>query len=119
MVALDLCLSLTYTKTMITTITGKNQVTLPAEIVRELKLTPGTQLKWSIGRDGSLIATPQPKRAERAAALHGAGRKLLPSGVDPVRDLIAERLQEDADADAASADAASADAASDDDEARP
>jgi antitoxin component of MazEF toxin-antitoxin module len=92
---------------MITTITGKNQVTLPAEIVRELELTPGTQLKWSIGPDGSLIATPQPRRAQRAAALHGAGRKLLPPGVDPVRDLIAERLQEDADA-------ASADAASDD-----
>ena len=33
----------------------------------------------------------------RAAALHGAGRKLLPPGVDPVRDLIAERLQEDDD----------------------
>jgi antitoxin component of MazEF toxin-antitoxin module len=82
---------------MITTITGKNQITLPAEIVRELALTPGTQLKWSIGADGSLIATPQPKRAQRAAALHGAGRKLLPPGVDPVRDLIAERLQEDGD----------------------
>jgi antitoxin component of MazEF toxin-antitoxin module len=107
MLALDLCLSLTYTEYMITTITGKNQVTLPAEIVRELELTPGTQLKWSIGRDGSLIATPQPKRAQRAAALHGAGRKFLPPGVDPVRDLIAERLQEDADA------------ASADDEARP
>jgi AbrB family looped-hinge helix DNA binding protein len=80
---------------MITTITGKNQVTLPAEIVKALGLTPGTQLDWSIGADRTLIATPQPKRAQRAASLYGAGRKYLRPDVDPVADLIAERVQDD------------------------
>lgn len=82
---------------MITTITGKNQVTLPAEIVRALELTPGTQLDWAIGPDHTLIATPVISRAQRAVALMGAGRKYLRPGSDPVRDLIAERLQDDVD----------------------
>lgn len=88
-------LSLTYIETMITTITGKNQVTLPAELVRELELTPGTQLRWSIGPDRTLIATPQPNRAQWAAALFSAGCKYLRPDSDPVRDLIAERMQAD------------------------
>ena len=83
---------------MITTITGKNQVTLPAEIVRALDLTPGTQLDWTIGPDRTLVATPVLSRAQRAAALMGAGRKYLRPGADPVRDLIAERLQDDEEA---------------------
>ena len=82
---------------MITTITGHNQVTLPAEIVSALSLTPGTQLDWKIGPDHTLIAFPVLSRAQRAAALMGAGRKYLRPGSDPVRDLIAERLQVDAD----------------------
>ena len=81
---------------MITTITGKNQVTLPAEIVRALDLAPGMQLDWSIGPDGMLIAKPLLSRAQRAAALMGAGRKYLRPGSDPVRDLIAERLEDEA-----------------------
>lgn len=85
---------------MITTMTGKNQVTLPAEIVTALELTPGTQLEWTIGPDRTLIATPQPKREQRVAALFGAGRKYLKPGDDPVADLIAERVQDD-DADSA------------------
>lgn len=88
-------LALMYIDAMITTITGKNQVTLPAEIVRALDLTPGTQLEWSIGADRTLIATPQPNRAQRATALYGAGRRYLRPGADPVADLIAERLQDD------------------------
>jgi len=80
---------------MITTITGKNQVTLPAEIVRELELTPGTQLDWQIGPNRTLIATPRPTRAQLAAELMGAGRTWLRSGTDPVADLIAERVADD------------------------
>ena len=80
---------------MITTITGKNQVTLPAEIVKALELTPGTQLEWAIGPNNTLIATPRPTRAQRAAALMGSGRKYLRPGADPVRDLLAEREREE------------------------
>ena len=80
---------------MITTITGKNQVTLPAEIVRALELTPGTQLDWRIGPNRTLVATPRPTRAQLAAALLGAGRAYLRPGSDPVADLIAERGADD------------------------
>ncbi len=80
---------------MITTITSKNQVTLPVEIIRALDLIPGTQLEWTIGPDCTLIGTPQSNRAQRAEALYGAGRKYLRPGADPIRDLIAERVQDD------------------------
>jgi antitoxin component of MazEF toxin-antitoxin module len=80
---------------MITTITGKNQVTLPAELVRALELTPGTQLDWQIGPNRTLIATPRPTRAQLAAALMGSGRPYLRPGADTVADLIDERIADD------------------------
>lgn len=79
---------------MITTITGKNQITLPADIVRALELGPGTRLEWEIGPNRTLIATPRPTRAQLVDALMGAGRQYLRPGSDPVRDLIAERAEE-------------------------
>jgi len=79
---------------MITTITGKNQITLPAEIVRTLELVPGTQLSWEIGPGGTLIATPRPTRRQLAAAMMGAGRKFLRPGADPIAELIAERAED-------------------------
>ena len=82
---------------MITKITDKNQMTLPAKLAKALGLTPGTEPEWEIGPNRTLIATPRPTRAQRAAALWGAGRKYLRPGSDPVGDLIAERLQEDED----------------------
>lgn len=93
---------LSYTEAMITKITGKNQVTLPAKLVKTLGLTPGTELEWEIGPNRTLIATPRPTRAQRAAALWGAGRKYLRPGSDPVGDLIAERLQDEDEGPAAS-----------------
>lgn len=80
---------------MITTITGKNQITLPAEIVKRLDLMPGMQLEWRIGNDHSLIATPRPSKAKLAAKLMGSGRKYLQAGSNPVQNLIAERIADD------------------------
>ncbi len=80
---------------MITTIKRKNQVTLPAEIVRALDLKAGIQVEWSIGPDRTMVERPLSGRAQRAAELVGAGRKYLRPGVDPVADLIAERVQDD------------------------
>jgi len=80
---------------MTTTITGKNQVTLPAELVRELGWKPGTQLEWTKTDDGALIARRKPTRAELAEQLAGRGRQFLKPGDDPVRELIEERLRED------------------------
>ena len=86
---------MTYYCPMITTITGKNQVTLPAAIVRALDLTVGTELDWEIGPNGTLIATPRPSRAQLAATLMGAGRRYLHPGSDPIADLVAERVAEE------------------------
>jgi AbrB family looped-hinge helix DNA binding protein len=40
---------------MVTKVTGKNQVTIPAALARELKITPGTRLEWSRGREGDCL----------------------------------------------------------------
>ncbi|MBE2203449.1 MAG: AbrB/MazE/SpoVT family DNA-binding domain-containing protein [Chthoniobacterales bacterium] len=76
---------------MITTVTGKNQVTLPAEIVRSLKLAPGVKLSWFIGADHTLRAHRIASRQEQAHELMGRGRKFLRSGRNPITALVAER----------------------------
>ena len=80
---------------MITTVTGKNQVTLPSQIVRALKLEPGVKLDWFIDSDNTLRARRIASRQELASELAGRGRKFLRSGHDPVADLIAERTREE------------------------
>lgn len=78
---------------MITTITGKNQVTLPAELVRELDWKPGTQLEWTKTDDGRLIASRKPTRGELARSVMGLVK--AKPGSDPVEEL--QRTQEEED----------------------
>ena len=80
---------------MTTTITGKNQVTLPAELVRELGWLPGTRLDWQKNDDNSLIVRPVPSRGEIARRVMGMGKHLLKPGDDPIRDLIEERMRDE------------------------
>lgn len=80
---------------MITTVTGKNQVTLPADLVRELDLHAGVRIEWSKTPEGALLGKRCPSRAELAARLAGRGRRYLRRGSDPIRDLIEERVRED------------------------
>jgi AbrB family looped-hinge helix DNA binding protein len=80
---------------MITTVTGKNQITIPAELARELDITAGTRLDWSKGGDGIIVAKIIPGRAELARRLAGRGKKYLRPGRDPIRDLIEDRVRED------------------------
>lgn len=75
---------------MTTTITGKNQVTLPAELVRELGWKPGTRLDWTKLEDGTLVARPVPKRGEVLRKAMGMARG--GPGMDPVAEL--QRMQE-------------------------
>ena len=59
---------------MITTVTGKNQITIPAELARELDIAPGTRLDWAKGETGVLIVKVIPNRAivrERKAKRFG------------------------------------------------
>lgn len=82
---------------MITTVTGKNQITIPSELARELEITQGTRLDWRKKDGETLIARIIPTRAELARRLAGRGKRHLRPGSDPIRELIAERVREDAE----------------------
>jgi AbrB family looped-hinge helix DNA binding protein len=79
---------------MVTTVTQKNIVTIPAEVRRKLGVKPGWKLDWQPveGRDEILVRVI-PDRGERARRLLGAGRKLSPDR-DAVAELVAERVSE-------------------------
>ena len=82
---------------MITTVTGKNQVTIPAQLVKALDIQPGTRIDWSMGEDGIILARLLPQRGALARKVAGMGRNWAKQGTDPIADLIRERNQEDAD----------------------
>ena len=79
---------------MITTVTQKNMVTIPAEVGRRLGIKPGWKLDWQPveGKDEILVRVI-PDRGELARRLLGAGRKLSPHR-DAVAELVAEREAE-------------------------
>jgi AbrB family looped-hinge helix DNA binding protein len=80
---------------MIATATGKNQVTIPAELARELDIKAGARLEWSKGRNGELWVRPLPGWGNLARRLSGIGRDWLPADTDPIEDLIRDRVAED------------------------
>jgi AbrB family looped-hinge helix DNA binding protein len=80
---------------MITTVTGKNQITIPARLARRLNIEPGTRIDWSIDDEGQLVARPLPSRAILARETAGMGRSWLSPGDDPIGDLIRERSEDD------------------------
>jgi AbrB family looped-hinge helix DNA binding protein len=79
---------------MITTVTGENRITIPAEIVRRLGIKPGYRLDWQAveGAEGILVRV-LPERGESARRLLGAGREFAPER-DAVAELIRERAAE-------------------------
>jgi len=79
---------------MITTVTQKNMVTIPAAVGRKLGIKPGWRLDWQPveGKDEILVRVV-PDRGERARRLLGAGRKFSPDR-NAVADLVAERAAE-------------------------
>jgi len=82
---------------MITTVTGKNQITIPSEIARETGIQPGTRIDWMVSDDPAelrCIILPAPSAV--AKRLRGAGKRLLKPGQDPIAELLAERLAEEA-----------------------
>lgn len=80
---------------IVATVTGKNQVTIPAAIVRELELKPGMRLAFRLGEDGTILVRPVETRAELARRLQGILRPYLKPGEDPIAELIREREQDD------------------------
>mgnify|MGYP003588267576 CR=1 FL=1 len=75
---------------MITTVTQKNMITIPAEVGRKFGIKPGYKLDWQPleGRDEILVRVI-PDRGELARRLVGLGAHLAPE-----RDVIAELDEE-------------------------
>lgn len=85
---------------MITTVTGKNQITIPAKLARSLEIQPGTRLDWSIGAHGELVGHIILERGALARKTAGMAQQWLDEGADPVGDLIRERIEDDANEEA-------------------
>ena len=79
---------------MITTVTQKNMVTIPAEVGRLLGIKPGYRLDWQPieGKDEILVRVI-PDRKELSRRLLGAGRDIAPER-DAVAELVADRAAE-------------------------
>ena len=83
------------TKAILATVTGKNQITIPAAVVRALELEPGMKVEFEVGEERSVIMRPALTRAERVRQIEEKWQPLFPPGSDPIGDLIRERVQED------------------------
>lgn len=81
------------------TITGKNQITIPAAIARKLEIGPGMEIEWELGENRSVRIRPVLSRAERVKQLEGKWAHLFPPDSDPIGDLIREREMEDEEID--------------------
>ena len=80
-------------KSMQTTVTTKNMVTIPAELSRRHSVTPGCKLDWESVSDSEIRVRVIPKRGDLARRLMGRAAKWSP-GRDSVADLVAERAAE-------------------------
>lgn len=73
---------------MITTVTGKNQITIPAAIANRIGLKNGSRIDWQL-YEIRCIVLPEPSFI--AASLRGVGKRFLKPGQDPGAALLAER----------------------------
>ncbi len=79
---------------MITTVTQKNMITIPADVARRFGIKPGYRLDWQPVKDkDEIIVRVIPDRGELARRLLGAGRRFSPER-DAVAELVAERAAE-------------------------
>jgi bifunctional DNA-binding transcriptional regulator/antitoxin component of YhaV-PrlF toxin-antitoxin module len=83
-----------YHKSMISTVTGKNMVSIPVEVGRVFSIKPGFKLEWKPvpGKDEILVRVI-PDRATLSRRLLGAG-KGKSAGVDSVKQLVKDRESE-------------------------
>lgn len=80
---------------MTTTVSKNNEVSIPADIARELDIHPGTELQWEKTGEGTIVVRLLLSRAELERQLRGAGRRWLKPGDDPIAELVRERRQDD------------------------
>jgi AbrB family looped-hinge helix DNA binding protein len=81
-----------YAVRMITTVTGKNQITIPAAIANHIGLKNGSRIDWQLSsKPDEIRCIVLPEPAVIAASLRGAGKRFLKPGQDPSAALLAER----------------------------
>ncbi len=81
---------------MITRMTGKNQVTVPAEIVGKAGLRNGMRLDWkTTDREGVLEVHVLPDLPTLAAGLRGRGNRFRSRNGSPVDRLHRERERDE------------------------
>jgi len=81
---------------MTTTLAGKNQITVPAELTEKLELKPGAQFVWAVGDHPNQIhLTIMPTRKQLLERVRAIGREFRRTGQDPIGDLIREREEDD------------------------
>jgi len=81
---------------MITTVTGKNQITVPAAIALKSGIKVGTRLEWNLTEQlGVLRVVILPDRVSVAESLLGAGAAHLTPGSDPLISFVNQRQTED------------------------
>ena len=81
---------------MITTVTGKNQVTVPAGIAVAEAIKPGTRLQWSVTeREHVIEVRVLPSAAAVAAGLRGRGLRYKQRSGSAVAALVHERERDD------------------------
>ena len=87
---------LKYNVAMITTGTGKKQVTVPAGIAAAVAIEPGTRLQWSVTeREHVIEIRVLPSVAAVAAGLRGRGLRYKQRSSSAVDALVHERERED------------------------
>ena len=78
---------------MISTLTETNQVTVPAEIVKEMQLELGSRFEWTLGeRPGTIVVEVLPSVRQLLDRVRELGTTLDPRIMD---ELIKERIRED------------------------
>lgn len=81
---------------MTTTLTGKNQVTVPAEIAQKLGLQAGARFDWALGdQPNQIVITVKPTRRQLLERVRQIGRTFKKKGQEPIADLVREREEED------------------------
>ncbi len=81
---------------MTTTLTGKNQITIPAAVAALYHLKPGSLLEWLPGNaPDEICCRIIPDAVTLSKQLRGAGRKYLQkNGAHPLKRLAHERSDE-------------------------
>lgn len=81
---------------MQTTVTGKNQITIPAELVRKHHIEPGARFDWQeTGREGELRIRILPGPRETLRAVREIGQRYAAKAPDAARILAELREQDD------------------------